>query len=363
MDILQQIGVDLHPYQQTAAYVDRYGEVRTRTMGHADKAALERFYRQFPKGTIVGVEAGGTFWWFERMLFEIGLELKIGNPRLIRKMAPSVHKSDKRDAEHILDLLLSGRFPEVEKRTRESRIILAWLNYRHSLVRQRTAIANQLQAMARSFGLGRFQTKAKSARERIAAETTEEEFLFLIDSRFTVFDDLTREIGLVEGKLRKAAKRDEQVQLLETHSGISDLTALCLVHTLGDVSRFERKEQVAAFVGLVPLDKSSGEKHRIGKTSKHGSKLLRFLLGQAAHSTKDERLRMFYKQVSRRRGKPKAKVAAARKLLERCYLMLRDQITYEEFRRRGEVGLPEKPGKLSDSKRQSLARDGAANHS
>ena len=75
--------------------------------------------------------------------------------------------------------------------------------------------------------------------------------------------------------------------------------------------------------------------------------LVRFLLGQSAQKSSDARLRSFYAQVSGRRGKPKAKVATARKLLERCYILLRDKIDYEEFRRRGEVGLPACPGKES----------------
>lgn len=362
MDILHYIGVDFHPYQQTVAFVDKHGEIKSRQFYHADKVSLKKFYQQFPKGSIVGIEAGGSFQWFEKMLFELQFELYIGNPRLIRKMALSPHKSDKRDAEHILDLLLTGRFPEVRKRSPKSQTILAWLNYRDSLVRQRTAIGNQLQAMARSLGLARFQTKAKSARAKIVSNTNDAELLFLINSRFAIFENLSKEIVSLEEKLQLEAKQDESAGVLQTHSGIGDLTALCLVHTLGDVSRFARKEQVTAFVGLAPLNESSGEKRRIGHISKHGSRLLRFLLGQAAQSSKDEKLRMFYSQVSRRRGKPKAKVAAARKLLERCYIMLRDNICYEEFRRRGEVGLSEKPGKLSDSKRQSLACDGATNH-
>ena len=362
MDILQYIGVDFHPYQQTIAFVDKNGEIKTRQFYHADKVSLRKFYQQFPKGTMVGVEASGSFRWFEKMLFELQIELRIGNPGLIRKMALSVHKSDKRDAEHILDLLLTGRFPAVQKRTEKSQTILAWLNYRDSLVRHRTAIGNQLQAMARSFGLARFQTKAKSAKAKIISQTNDVDLLFLINSRFTCFENLSKEITLIEEKLHLEAKQDEQAKLLQTHSGIGDLTALCLVHTLGDVNRFGRQEQVAAFVGLAPLNESSGEKRRIGHISKHGSRLLRFLLGQAAQSSKDEKLRMFHSQVSRRRGKPKAKVATARKLLVNCYIMLRDNIDYEEFRRRGEVGLPGKPGKLSDSARQSLACDGATNH-
>ena len=362
MGILQYIGVDFHPYQQTVAFVDKYGEIKTIQFYHADKATLKKFYRQFPKGTVVGVESSGAFRWFEEMLFEMNMELKLGNPGLIRKMALSVHKSDKRDAEHILDLLLSGRFPEVRRRSQKSQTILAWLGYRDSLVRQRTAIGNQLQAMARSFGMPRFQSKAKTAKARMVSGTDDNDLLFLIESRFGVYEGLNKEIALLEEKLHAEARGDEQARLLQTHSGIGDLTALCLVHTLGDVRRFHRKEQVTAFAGLAPLNESSGERHRIGRISKHGSRLLRFLLGQAAQSSKDAKLRMFYSQVSRRRGSPKAKVAAARKLLVNCYIMLRDNIDYEEFRRRGEVGLHGKRGKLSDSLDQSLTCDGATSH-
>jgi transposase len=340
MDILHYLGVDFHPYQQTVAFVDKFGEIKTRRFYHSDKVSLRKFYQQFPKATIVGVEATGSLHWFEQMLFELNLELKIGNPRSIRKMALSPHKNDARDALHILDLLMTNRFPEIKKRTQESQTILAWLNYRHSLVSQRTVIANQLQAMARSFGLPRFQMKTKLAQERLSAVAKNADFLWLINSRFTVFQQLTEEIKAIEAKLEWAASLDEQVKLLKTHSGIGSLTALAIVHTLGDVHRFAKAGQVASFVGLSPLDESSGETHRIGKISKHGSRLLRFLLGQAGQTTKDEKLKSFYQQVSRRRGKAKAKVAVARKLLVNCYLMLRENINYEEFRRRGEVDLP-----------------------
>lgn len=347
MDILHYLGVDFHPYQQTIAFVDKEGQIKTRRFHHSDKVSLRKFYQQFPKATIVGVEATGSLYWFEQMLFELNLELKIGNPRKVRKMALSPHKNDSRDALHLLDLLMTNRFPEVRKRTRESQIILSWLNYRHSLVSQRTAIANQLQAMARSLGLPRFQIKTKFAQERISELTKNADNLWLINSRFTVFAQLTEQIKEIEAKLKVVANKDEQVKLLKTHSGVGDLTALAIVHTLGDVGRFRRAAEVSSFVGLAPLDESSGETRRIGKISKHGSRLLRFLLGQAGQTTKDEKLRSFYQQVSRRRGKAKAKVAVARKLLVNCYLMLRENINYEEFRRRGEVDLPAEPREQS----------------
>lgn len=334
------IGVDYHPYQQTIAYCDaEEGEIRYDQFLHSDKQSLKSFYRQCPAETVIGVEATGSLQWFERMLFENGLELNIGDPRLIRRKALSRHKNDFRDAETILDLLMNGQFPRVEPRSERSQLVLQMLNYRHSLVCQRTALANQLQAFARRKGLAKFRIKAKTASERLKAAAEDGAESLMVESRFSLFSALTEKIGEIEAELEKEASKDAGAKLLLTHSGVGTLTALAVVHTLGDVNRFGKKEQVVAFVGLDPLEKSSGERKRIGNISKHGSRLLRFLLVQAAQVTRDKRLKQFYSQVSRRRGKPKAKVAAARKLLINCYVILRDNITYQEFCRRGEVGL------------------------
>ena len=334
------IGVDFHPYSQTVAYCDeQYGDINYKLFDHKDKKALREFYKQADKDSLIGVEATGTTQWFDRMLSEMGLELKTGNPRLIRRMALSRHKNDYRDAETILDLLITGRFPEIEPRSEYSQLVLGLLRHRHAMVGQRTAIANALQAFARRKGLDRFRTKSKKAKELIVSAVDCETETFMVDSRFRLYELLTKEIMRTESELGSYARKDEKVRLLLTHSGVGPLTALCMVHTLGDVNRFGRKEEVVSYVGLDPLDKSSGEKKRIGRISKHGSRLLRFLLVHSAQTSRDKRIRDFYLKVSRRRGKPIAKVAAARKLLVNCFIMLRDEIDYIEFCRRGEVGL------------------------
>ena len=334
------IGVDYHPYRQTIAYCEsETGEIRYRQFLHSDKAAMKRFYGGCGKGSVIGVEATGSLQWFERMLFDNGIKLLIGDPRLIRRKALSRHKNDFRDSETILDLLMNNQFPRIEPRSEHSQLMLQMLNYRHSLVGQRTSIANQLQAFARRKGLAKFTIKSKLAGQRLVAAVEGETETLLIESRFTLFEELNVEIKKLEDELEKEANKDERAMLLLTHSGIGRLTAMAIVHTLGDVRRFRKSEQVTAFVGLDPLEKSSGEKKRLGQISKHGSRLLRFLLGQAAQTTRDKRLKQHYSQVSRRRGKPKAKIAAARKLLVNCYIMLRDNIDYQEFTRRGEVGL------------------------
>jgi len=341
------IGVDFHPYEQSVAYAsDEDGEIGYRRFLHSDKQSIRAFYRKCGADAVIGVEATGCLWWFEKMLADGGHQLKIGDPRMIRRAALSRHKNDFRDAETILDLLMRGAFPSIVPRSEESREVLDLLHYRQTLVQKRTSIANQLQAFARGKGLARFRMPAvKGRRKLVAAPVTEIETL-LVTSRLVLFDEITAQMKALESRLEQLAAADERARLLMTHPGIGVINALALVHTLGEVRRFRRKEEVVAFVGLDPLEKSSGQTKRIGQISKHGSRLARHLLGQAAQACRDHRIRKFYLEVSRRRGRPKAKVAAARKLLINCYVMLRDDIGYEEFQRRGEVGLCEGSGEV-----------------
>jgi transposase len=148
---------------------------------------------------------------------------------------------------------------------------------------------------------------------------------------------LNERIATVEQALQQGAKDDADVALLQTHPGIGLLTALALRYTLLPVSRFSTTRKVTAYVGLDCVEEQSSERRRLGSISKQGSRLLRFLLNEAGQTAarRDPELQRFYKRLLQRRDKPKAKVAVARKLLVRSFIMLRDQIDYAEFVRRG----------------------------
>jgi hypothetical protein len=142
------IGVVFHPHQQTVAWCDTdTGETNTATLLH-ELEKVKRFYQQLPSG-IVGIEASSKAIWFENLLIETNHQLQVGNPVLIRKRATSRHKSDKRDAELILDLLIKQEFPAIWRRSRENDQVLDILKLRHSLVRQRTQTYNRLQSLAK----------------------------------------------------------------------------------------------------------------------------------------------------------------------------------------------------------------------
>lgn len=332
------IGVDFHPHRQTVAWCDTgTGETRTVELMH-DLERVHQFYSSLPEPAIIGIEASVRAGWFENMLFESGHKLVVGNPVLIRKRATSRHKNDRRDAELILELLLRDEFPALWRRPPESSQILEILRLRSSLVRQRTQIYNRLQALAHNAGLpkGRmrtlaFQSVVKSVEMDEAGRLARSQYFGLLCS----LDDRIAELELW---LKAKAESDGSAQLLETQRGVGYLTALACVHTLGDVSRFTRlSKQVASFAGLDPLERSSAGKTRFGSISKAGPQLLRFHLGLAAQiaARSDVKLKNFCKRLRKKKPKAVVKTAAARRLLVKLAIMLRDNITAQEFDRRG----------------------------
>jgi transposase len=349
------IGCDYHPQQQTLAWMDTEdGVIRFSVLKDQRPEQVREFLRQFPGGTMIGMEATGACDWFERVVAEAGHVLLVGDAKKIRKMAPSRHKTDRRDAEHLLTLLLQDRFPALWRRPLESQLVLEQLRFRHGLVKQRTFVSNRLQVLARGLGLPQLKIRSKGGRQLLTAAPLDPTREQIRTAWFTVLDQLEEQVAAIELLLKQRAEAEPAVARLSTHPGIGPLTALCYVHTMGDVSRFQSTRQITGFLGLDPVEDSSSDTRRIGHISKEGSTLLRFLLGQAAQTVinrhGDEKLRQFYQPISRRRGRPIAKVATARKLGIRAYIMLRDEIDYAEFDRRGRaVGLhgpPRKPGSV-----------------
>jgi transposase len=144
---------------------------------------------------------------------------------------------------------------------------------------------------------------------------------------------LDEQVGELDEAAKESAQRDKMAQLLLTQPGVGPITALAFVVTIGDVTRFQRGKQVASYLGLIPRERSSGGRQRLGAISKQGNRFLRMLLVEAAHSAnrKDEGFRKAYQQRCHRMAKGVAKVAAARKLAVRLYWMLRTNTGYPEI--------------------------------
>ncbi len=331
------IGVDFHPHQQTVAWCDQEtGETGTVKLAH-DIEKVREFYSSFRGPAVIGVEASSRATWFENMVLEAGHKLLIGNPVLIRKSALSRHKNDRMDAEHILWLLMRDEFPAIWRRPRESSKVLEVLRLRSSLVRQRTQVYNRLQALAHNVGLPKARM-GRAVQQVLRNVGMDESGTLCRDQLFSMLRYLNERITEVEAWLKPKAAANYNVQLLMTQKGVGYLTALTFVHTVGDIHRFEKGPKgVTRFAGYDSVERSSAERVRFGPISKTGPRLLRFQLGQAAQiaARSDVKLKAFYKRLAKKKPKAVAKTAAARRLLVKLSIMLRDNITAEEFDLRG----------------------------
>jgi len=324
------IGADYHPGFQQIAFVDtETGELQERRLQHREEA--EKFYRELAARGMkvrVGMEASGQARWFERLLAELNFELWIGDASVIHAKRVRKQKTDRQDAQLILGLLLEDRFPQIWVPSWENRDLRQLLWHRHRMVQARTRIMNQLQAVAINEGLRcKKRLWGESGREQLEAfrlapwaSRRREDLLKLLDGLNPTIAELTQAI-------EQEVEKCPEAQRLRTHPGVGPLTALAFVLIIGRADRFQCGKQIASYLGLVPLEDSSGNRRRLGHITKQGNALLRFLLVEAAQVTARSlpEWRSQYLHLTMRRGRKIAKVAMARKLAVRLYWMMRKE--------------------------------------
>src|SRR6202521_4167373 len=328
------IGCDFHPSWQQIAWLDSAtGETGEQKLVHASGDA-QRFYQQLAGPVLIGMEATGNSQWFVELVQDLGHEIWIGDAAQIRASYVRKQKTDKRDAAHILKLVVEGRFPRLWTPDGEQRDLRQLVLHRHKLVEIRSRVKNELQHLALNKGVQRKAKLWSQAGQKMLrdlplkpwAACRREDLLGLLAL-------LNQQIGTLDQAVQQAAEEHPQAKLLMTQPGVGPNTALAFVLTIGDVSRFAGSKQLTSYLGLVPSEHSSGSKRRLGAITKQGNRFLRKLLVEAAQTAvrKDEGFRKEYQHRCHRRPKAVAKVAAARKLAVRLYWMLRSNVGYPEI--------------------------------
>src|SRR5229473_15297 len=218
------IGCDYHPSMQQIAWCDnRSGAQGERRLEHASGEA-EKFYRELKQRGVevrVGIEASGHTRWFERLLAELGMELSIGHPAKIAAQRVRKQKTDRGDAQLLLQLLQEDRFPKLWIPSPENRDLRQLLWHRHRLVQMRTRVKNQLQSIAMNEGVRR-QSRLWSKPGRAQLES-------FVLAPWT-------------------ARRRHDLLRLMTHPGVGPITALAFVLVLGTPQRFRCGKQVGSYL-------------------------------------------------------------------------------------------------------------------
>src|SRR5208283_1433008 len=335
------IGCDFHSgFQQLAIFDNQTGEVVEKKLLHAGEAM--GFYQGQSEPVRVGMESGSPCQWFRRLLSECGHELWIGDAARIRAAEPRRQKTDRRDAELLLKLLLEERFPRIWVPSEAERDVRQLLLDRHHRMRMRTRAKNQLQSLALNQGLQKGRKLwSEAGREQLRRLPMMEHAARRRDQLLQTVADLDGQIAELDQLVRRQAEGREDARRLMAHPGVGPQTALGMVLALGEVGRFAGAKQVASYLGLTPREHSSGGKQRLGHISKQGSSLMRFLLVEAGQSAVkgDAPLRRAYRRLAAKKSRAVAKVMVARRLAVRLYWMLRRQWTYAELARHaGEPG-------------------------
>ena len=247
-------------------------------------------------------------------------------------------RTDKRDARHILRLLMENRFPALWQPSVANVEQRQLLFDRCRLVRMGTRIKNQLDSIAKNEGLTGSQRWSAKRRQQIEALPLKGWYAERRADLLGLLDELARRIEPLDEAVQAAAQQNAEARLLMTHPGVGPVVSLAYVLIVGDWRRFPRGKQVGSYLGLIPAEASSGKhQQRMGHITKQGNTLLRWLMVEAAikAQSKDPSWHRQYARLSKNKHHGVAKVAIAHKLAVRLYWMLRSGQNYEQIMERG----------------------------
>jgi transposase len=245
------------------------------------RAQLLKFF-EYLDPCLVGIAACGTSHHWARELVRLGHDVKLIPPIYVKPYVKR-GKSDAADAEAICEAVTRPTMRFVEIKTPDQQAILALHRTRDLVVRQRTQTINMLRAQLAEFGIVFPQGVGYAT--QFAKRLFEGDSPDLPDTAGNVIAELCEQLLFLHGKIAnythemmQVARREDRVALLQTIPGIGPITASAIVATIGTGKQFSKGRDFAAWLGLTPLNRSSGGKEKLGRISKMGDRCIRRLL-------------------------------------------------------------------------------------
>jgi transposase len=285
MTSIKIVGVDLAKTVFQVHGVDAAGRAVVRKK--LRRSQLMTFFAEL-EPCLVGLEACATAHHWARSLQALGHEVRLIPPQYVKPFVKT-NKNDAADAEAICEALLrpTMRFAGVKSAERQSLLMLH--RSRELLVCQRTMLINALRGHCAEFGITAAQGLSR-AQELIAVidDPSDTRLPALarraLQSLVVQVRSIQEQIGALETELLAWHRLNLESQRLEAIPGVGVITATALTATIGDASQFRSARQFAAWLGLVPRQRSSGGKDRLGRISKRGDGYLRRLLVHGARA-------------------------------------------------------------------------------
>ena len=331
------VGFDLHKRYITACALDTLGTVRAEHRRlEPNLEALCRWLEAVGEPVLVAMEATLYWHWLERQLTARGFRVVVAHPYQVKLIWQARTKTDPIDARKLAELARVNLLPAIWIPDPETRALRQLLRGRVFLVRQRTVMRNRIHAYltAENLRCPEQDLYSKAGQAWLAsidlpAVVRGQVALILANHAL-----LTTQIQALDRHIKATVRRDTTARRLQTIPGIGPFGALLLQAEIGPIARFGSAQELAAYAGLVPSTRSSGDKTRHGRVGR-GNPWLKWLLIEALQTLKlaPGPVGDHYRKLLRAKGKPKATVAAARKFCTYLYWMLKEEWSYTEWLR------------------------------
>ena len=335
---MNYVGVDLHKHSISVCVViqDSAGRrvVSRRRFACQDEERIYEYFAQLCPFQVV-VEATAAYEWFARLVEPLSERLVLAHPKKLRVIAESTKKTDKLDAQTLAEFLALDMIPESWRptpRVREHRVLV---RARRRIQRRITSVKNTLRHVLANYNADVRQLFTRRGREYLAQMPLSDADRFQADLLAEELDQHVDRLARLDKKLVQfggaapLAEREARA-ILATAPGVGPVTTDVVLAELGDPRRFRSQRKVTAFAGLAPgIRESAGRARQLGIT-KEGSRLLRWIMVQAAWRAvrHTARWRVLFWRLKARCGPKKAIVAVARRLLSVLVAMLKSGQAY-----------------------------------
>ena len=333
------LAIDLGKYKSVACVHDQASATFRFTSFDTTRSEMQRLLTR-NRPTVVIIEACLLAGWVHDLCAELGIRCLVANTASEAwKFKHLKRKTDRDDAQRLAQLYLLDQLPTVTLPPTAVRQWRSLIACRQTLVGRRIAVQNRIRALFVAQGLPAPRGAKAWAATGLAGMASwakplgecadDELWRGLLELSLTEYRQVCELIDQAESKLDGLGKQHADVVLLETAPGLGPRTAETVAAYLHDAPRFKTAKQVSAYSGLVPRQHQSGEMDRRGRITKRGPALLRKMLVECAWCMirYNAWARGIYQRLTGggQRRKKQAIVALARKVLVRCWAMLRDR--------------------------------------
>jgi transposase len=331
---VRYVGIDVGKQRCRAAVMDQTGSIIDEFVFANNHQGIEGLVSKVTMDDKVVMGSTGSVWAnLYNTLDDKHVPVVLANPLKTKAIASARIKSDKVYARILAHLLRADLVAESYVPPKELREIRALVRHRTSIVKNRTMVKNRVHTLIDKYGLEHGYSDLFGKKGLQWLRTLELSALdrLMLDNHLQHIESLNEQIKRVNEEVHSRASQDEDVRLLLSMTGIDVYTALLVRSEIGCIQRFPDYKKLVSWAGVAPSLHQSGSVEYHGSITKQGSRMLRWIMVEAARVAvnHDERMRVFYERVKHRRGDQKAIIAVADKMLKIIWFMLTRREAYE----------------------------------